>query len=480
MPETDTGNEILNLGQDFPPVPTEVWESAIAKDLKGADYEKKLVWRTEEGLAIRPYYRKEALAALDDQLRAAPGFYPFVRGTGRDWEIAQDGKPGPKAIRADLLHEAGAHAIQELGYGMAAGVERLAALTATLPVDTIAGQVEFVFAAGPSYFIEIAKLRAARILWSQVVTAFGGAEDSCAMRLHVRTPLRNKSLYDRYTNLLRVTTEALSAAVGGCDQLNIVPFGFDPHLALNVQRILKEESHLDAVADPAGGSYYIEALTDSIAREAWKLMQQVEAEGGYSQALDSGSIEKALAETRIARAKAYSGRRRALVGVNNYPDVAEKTPEVIPPDTETDFPLPQVRLAAPFEEIRRRTTEHALLTGRYPKVLLLKRGDVKMKGARSNFCFNFLGCAGFDIVEGEEYRNSNADLIVLCSSDAEYLALAQEVCPAVRVPVLVAGNPKDQIAALQAAGVQGFIHIFSDAIETLTQLQDKLGMRSIQ
>ena len=124
MPEVD---EILHLSADFPPVSTEEWEAAIARDLKGADYEKKLVWRTEEGLAIRPYYRKEALGGLGGQLLAAPGHFPFVRGTGRTWEIAQDAKAGPKAIRADLLHEAGAHAIQELGYGIAAGVERLAA-----------------------------------------------------------------------------------------------------------------------------------------------------------------------------------------------------------------------------------------------------------------------------------------------------------------------------------------------------------------
>jgi methylmalonyl-CoA mutase len=481
MPEVDGGFEILSLRADFPPVATATWEAAIAKDLKGADYEKKLVWRTEEGLAVRPYYRKEALDGLDGQLRTAPGLYPFVRGTGRSWEIAQDAKPGPKAIRADLLHEAGAHAIQELGYVIAAGVERLAALAAALPVDTIAGQIEFVFAVGPSYFIEIAKLRAARILWAQAVAAFGPSDDgACHMCLHVRTPRRNKSSYDRYTNLLRVTTEALSAVVGGCDQLTVAPFGFDPHLALNLQRILKEESHLDAVADPAGGSYYIEALTNSLAREAWKLLQQTEAEGGYAKALASGSIGKALAETRAARAKAYSGRRRALVGVNNYPNVKEKVPEAEIPAAEPASPLPQVRVAEPFEKIRQRTTQHARATGRYPKVLLLKRGDVKMKGARANFSLNFFGCAGFDLVEAEEYEGTDADLIVLCSSDPEYLAFAQEVCPRVKVPVLVAGNPKEQIEALQAAGVQGFIHIASDAIQTLTQWQDKLGMRTIQ
>jgi methylmalonyl-CoA mutase len=481
MPEADAGGEILNVGKEFPPVSTETWEAAILKDLKGADYEKKLVWRTEEGLAIRPYYRKEALAGLDAQVQTAPGHYPFVRGTGRSWEIAQDAKPKPGAIRADLLHEAGAHAIQELGYGIAAGVERLAELMAAEPVETAARRIEFVFAVGPSYFVEIAKLRAARMLWAQAVTAFGTQDaGACRMRLHARTPQRNKSAYDRYSNLLRVTTEALAGAVGGCDQLTVEPFGFDGHLALNVQRILKEEAHLDAVADPAGGSYYIEALTDSLAREGWKVLQQTEAAGGYAKALASGAIAKALAETRTARDKAYSGRRRALVGVNNYPNVTEKTPDAEIPAAEAAGGLPQVRVAAPYEKIRRRTTEHARAVGRYPKVLLLKRGDVKMKGARSNFCLNFLGCAGFDMVEAEEYEGTDADLIVLCSSDAEYLPFAQEVCGKVKAPVLVAGNPKEQIEALQAAGVQGFIHVFSDAIQTLTEWQDKLGMRSSQ
>jgi methylmalonyl-CoA mutase len=206
----------------------------------------------------------------------------------------------------------------------------------------------------------------------------------------------------------------------------------------------------------------------------------VEAEGGYAKALESGSIGKALAETRAVSDKAYSARRRALVGVNNYPSVAEKVPEAELPAPETATSLPQVRIAEPFERVRRRTAEHARVTGRYPKVLLLKRGDVKMKGARCNFCFNFFGCAGFDMVEAEEYAGTDADLIVLCSSDPEYLPFAQEVCANVKVPVLVAGNPKDQIEALQAAGVQGFIHVFSDAIQTLTQWQDKLGMRSTQ
>jgi methylmalonyl-CoA mutase len=472
MPDSAPGTDILNLCQEFPEVPTAAWEKAIAQDLKGADYDKKLVWRAEEGLAVKPYYRKENLAGLEGQLS--------VRRTDRGWETTADGKPGADAIRADLLHEAGAHAIQELGYAIAAGVELLAARTGSKPVDEAARDIEFVMAVGPSYFMEIAKLRAARLLWAQAVAAFGPKDAaSCVMRLHVRTPRRNKGLYDPYTNLLRATTEALSAVIGGCDQLTVEPFGFDDHLALNIQRILREESHVDAVADPAGGSYYIETLTDSIAREAWKLFQQVESEGGYSKAFASGSIEKALAASRAARDKAMSSRRRVLVGINNYPDLTEKQSEAtaLP---QLSSSLPQCRIAEPFEKIRQRTIEHALVTGHYPKVLLLLRGDVKMKGARANFCLNYFGCAAFDILQSEEYQGTDADLIILCSSDPEYLALAQEVCPKVKAPVLVAGNPKDQIAALQAAGVQGFVHVFSDAVETLTEWQDKLGMRSGQ
>ncbi|HWD00249.1 MAG TPA: methylmalonyl-CoA mutase family protein [Candidatus Sulfopaludibacter sp.] len=479
MSEDAAVAEILHLGADFPPVATAEWEAAIQKDLKGADYEKKLVWRTDEGIPVRPYYRRENLAGLGAQLEAAPGRYPYVRGNGRPWETRQEPYLRPTSIRADYLHESGAHAVQEIAYAVAEGVERLNTLALTVGVDLAASHVDFVFAVGSNYFFEIAKLRAARMVWAQAVAAFH-PEDAgcCSMHLHVRTSRLNKSVCDRYTNLLRVTTESMSAVIGGCDSLSVEPFGFSPQLALGVQRVLREEAHLDAVADPAGGSYYIEALTDTLARDGWRLFQAVEAEGGYARAVASGSIEKALAATRAARKKAVSSRRRTLVGVNNYPNLAEKTPEteaLVSPDSDT---FPAFRLAEPFEQIRARSARHAARTGRYPKVLLLKRGDLKMRMARANFSLNFLGCAGFDVVEAEQYQAAAADLIVLCSSDAEYLALAQEVCANISVPVLVAGNPKEQIEALQSAGVQGFIHIQSDAVQTLSEWQTRLGMEA--
>ncbi len=479
MPDDRTGTEILNLGQDFPPVPTAAWEAAIQKDLKGADYEKRLVWKSEEGIAVRPYYRSENLADLGAQIASLPGQFPFVRGDGKAYEIDQNTVPGADAVRADLLHEAGADAIQQLGITLADGVEKLTKLSSDRPVDIAAREIEFVFAVGSTYFFEIAKLRAARLIWAKAVAAFAPSDpDSCRMKLHVRTSFLNKSTCDPYTNVLRVTTEAMSAAIGGCETLTVPPFRFDDHLALGVQRVLAEEAHLNAVADPAGGSYYIEALTSALAREAWKLFQRIEADGGYTQALNAGWLAEEIAKSRTAREKAVSSRRKTLVGVNNYPDLNGKPLETAP-TTQTDTaPFPQFRLAEPFEKIRQRTARYAAETGHSPRVLLLKRGDVKMRTARANFALNFFGCAGFEIIESEEYADANADLLILCSSDPEYLPFAQEVCQKIKVPVIVAGNPKEQVDALKAAGVQGFIHIASDAVETLTDWQNRLGVKN--
>jgi methylmalonyl-CoA mutase len=434
----------LDLARDFPPVSTAEWEAAIHADLAGADYQKKLVWRTPEGIAVKPYFRREDLP---------PSVGP-VAAAENDWHI---GDPGPERaglIRADIFHNEGANAVQELAFAIAAGADRLAAGERDL---------SFVFAVGSNYFFEIAKLRAVRRLWAQVARAFGAPVST---HLHVRTATANKSLYDPYTNLLRVTTEALSAVLGGCDSLVVEPFEFSERLATNVQLLLKHEAHLDRVADPAAGSFYIEWLTDALAREAWKLFQQVESQGGFSQA--QAFIEREITTSRLAVEAAIASRRRTLVGVNNYPDLTEKS---INPDADVHF---RWRMAEPLERIRLRMERHAHATGHTPSVLLLTRGDAKMRIARATFCANFFGCGGFAIRESAQLEP--ADLVVLCSSDAEYLALAQEIVTQVQVPVIVAGNPKEQIDALKAAGVAGFVHIFSNLVDTLTEWQNKLGV----
>jgi methylmalonyl-CoA mutase len=439
------GVAALNLTAEFPAVLTETWEQTIIADLKGADYEKKLVWKTEEGLAVRPYYRAENLPAVLPPRRERAEWVEF------------EGAVPVDAIDGAVFHEAGATAVQELGYALAAASDRMA------EGQAVAG---LLFAVGSNYFFEIAKLRAARMLFARIAEAYGRPAE---VKIYAVTALSNKSIYDPYTNLLRATTESLSAVIGGCDALSVQPAGFAGRLANNVQLILREEAHMDKVADPAGGSYYVEALTDSLAREAWTLFRKVEAEGGFAKA--AASVDAAIAASRAAKEKAIASRRRVMVGVNNYPDIQEKELE-----HEGGISGVEWRLARAIEKIRLRTERHAAATGATPKVLLLKRGDLKMKGARGTFCQNFFGCGGFAIEESESYDGTGAALIVLCSSDGEYLDLAKEVCSKVSVPVAVAGNPKEQLEELKAAGVAGFVHVLSNMVETLNEWQDRLGI----
>jgi len=446
MPEASSCHEEqLRLLPDFPPVPTEEWEAAILADLKGADYEKKLVWKTPEGIAIRPCYRREHLPP-----------FAWRHCVARSWEISEEPVPAG-AVNGAVHHERGATAVQELAFVLAEASDRLAE---GRPPSGLA------FAVGSVYFMEIAKLRAARMLYARLAECYGA---SPGIRIHAVTALSNKSIYDPWTNLLRSTTEALSAVLGGADSLHVQAAGYPARLARNVQLILKEEAHLDKVADPAGGSWFIESLTASLAAEAWKLFQQVESLGGYARAQEF--VQAAIRSAREAKEKEFASRRRVMVGVNNYPDLSERRL-----DQAGSLEGAEWRLARPIEKIRLRTERYARRTGRTPKVLLLKRGDLKMKMARAQFCLNFFGCAGFEIEEADSLDGRQADLIVLCSSDPEYLDFARDVCPRVSVPVIVAGNPKEQIEALREAGVAGFVHIFSNIVETLAEWQDRLGI----
>ena len=474
MSDERAGAEHLNLRENFPAVPTDTWEDAIRSFLEGAP-ERELVWHSDQGLVVRPYYRSDALAGLQTQTSAIPGQFPFVRGPGREWKIDETGLMQGNSVRADLVLEAGGDSIQQLGIAIAEGVEKLTVLGETRSIDLAAREIQFVFGIGSTYFFEIAKLRAARMLWARVVEQFKPINlDSCGMNLHARTVRINKSFCDPHTNILRATTEAMAAGIGGCDSLTVEPFAFDRQIAINIQRVLAEEAHLNIVADPAGGSYYIEALTTSLARAAWTLFQRIEASGGYISSINWLAGE--IAQSRAARENDVSSRRRTLVGVNNYPNPAEEFLSKDSRERIAGGPFPQFRLAEPFEAIRERTARHTAKTGRTPKVLLLKRGDLSMRTARATFSLNLFGCAGFDIDQLEEYAETDADLIVLCSSDPEYLPLAEEVCATVKVPVVIAGNPQDHALTLKAAGIQGFVHTGSDAIEILTSWQDRLGL----
>ncbi len=576
-----------NLLQEFPPVSTQSWEEAIAKDLKGADYRRKLVWQTEEGFAVKPYYRAEDIRGLE-YLDTAPGDFPYARSarsTG-DWRIREEidavdpenanhaarsavaagaeeiafrkvaianasdlglllvnleeipvhfenagetllrllierlnGRQNPSpastgfdplgnldfaaevvatapsglvpfAIHGEEFEESGATAVVEVGFTLAAGVDFLAEMQArNVEVDRAAASIGFSFAMGANYFFQIAKLRAFRMAWARAVESFGGHRESARARIHARTSRWNETVYDPHVNILRGTTEAMSAVLGGADSISVAPFDecykapdeASRRLARNTQILLKREALLSRVADPGAGSYCLEVLTDFIAVEGWKTMQWIEAAGGYGKARADGQIARALELSLAAREKAVVTRRRIFTGTNQYANLHEKALDRI------DFSrLSGTRRGAQaYEQLRLRTERHAAGTGKCPRVLLAEIGDVKMRSARSNFAANFFGCAGFDIVtrrfdNSDEIAASDAELIVLCSSDPEYLALATELIEKLKAlgretPVLIAGNP-DSVEQLRAAGVADFVHIRRNPIEFLTAWQQKLGI----
>jgi methylmalonyl-CoA mutase len=375
--------------------------------------------------------------------------------------------------------------VQELAFALAEGVEITAQLTDRgFTAAEVAQALAFSFAIGPNFFLEIARLRAARTLWASAIAAFQpSAADSARMTICARTAHWNTTLYDPYVNVLRSTTEAMAAAIGGADALQVEAFDApyrEPdesslRLARNTQVILKHEAWLDRSVDAAGGSYYLENLTDSLAGEAWKLFQQIEAAGGFLSYSASGALERDIAKSRADRETAVASRRTTVVGTNQYPNLSER----VLPHLERADPAP--RPARVFEQIRLRTERYAARTGHTPRFLLLEAGDVKMRKARSGFITNFFGCAGFEIVVAETLTGP-ADAVVLCSSDAEYGALAPRVIQELRdagrtTPVIVAGNPIDSIEQLKQAGVADFVHVRRDAVEVLRAWQERLEVR---
>jgi methylmalonyl-CoA mutase len=261
----------LDLAAHFPAVPPEVWEAAIGQELKGRPRDT-LVWRPWDGFAIEPYYRDEHLEPIRYTLVHAPGEFPFTRGGLAPPEARDVWQPPDGAVRADLHHDEGATPVQQVARALAAGAQAVASAVARgRPIGEAARGVEFAFAVGSLYFIEIAKLRAARRCWAHVVSAFGPTDPAeTRMRMHVRTARGSRSGGDAYARLLCATTEAMAAMIGGADTLTVDSHGFDPRLAVNIPRILHHEAHLDTVADPAGGSYFVETLTHAIARAAWE------------------------------------------------------------------------------------------------------------------------------------------------------------------------------------------------------------------
>lgn len=412
--------------------------------------------------------------------------------------------PGLKCVQAGgtLFSNAGTGVVMELAGTLSLANEYMAALTARgITADEAASKIKFSFGIGPDYFPESAKLRAARMLWAIIVKGHKPkSESSSLMTVHSVTGRWNKTMYDPYVNMLRTQTEAMSAVMGGADSITVEPFDtvfgtpdeFSERIARNQQLLLKEESHLDMVADPGAGSYYIEKLTSLIAHEAWKLFVETEDEGGFLEAVKKGSIQKKISALQSVRKEDIAKRRGILLGTNQYPNLNEKhTPkadldkvfaEVQPAKGEVE-PITPSRGAIEFERLRIATEK----SGRRPLVFMLPIGNTAMRRARSQFSSNFFACAGYEVRDNKGFETpeegvnaaiaAGADIIVICGSDDEYAIVAPDIftLTAGRALVVVAGNPPCT-DDLRAAGMEYFISIRSNVLETLQMFSKKLGI----
>ncbi len=605
------------LFEQFPGVTYQEWRDKVVADLKGADFDKKLVWRTNEGFNVQPIYRAEDIAdlATTDSL---PGEFPYIRGTraSNDWLTRQEivekdpvkanaialdvltkgvtslgfkveeptadtiaallkdidiaavevnftccprkaldlakalcsyikannaedsfrgsidynplkpsfrhGKsldlpavvenakailaavaavPGLKVLAVDsvMLSDAGAYIYQELGYALAWGADWLTLLTeAGLGVDEVASRVKFNMGVSSNYFMELAKFRAARMMWAQIVAQYKpAAEDSTKMHVHAVTSRFNQTIYDAHVNLLRSQTETMSAALAGVDSITTVPFDtpyktpddFSERIARNQQFLLKEESHLDKVVDPAGGSYYVETLTVSIAAEAWKLFLASVGDGGFFALASEGKIQEAVNASNTKRHTDVARRKEILLGTNQYPNVSETAANKLGGAecsckcdcADTGHALRTARAASDFEALRL-ASEAA---SKRPKVFMLTIGNLAMRLARAQFSTNFFGCAGYEIIDNLGFDTveegidaalaKQADVVVLCSSDDEYETLAPAAFRYLngRAEFVVAGNPACT-EALKAEGINDFVHVRCNVLDTLRDFNARL------
>ncbi len=409
------------------------------------------------------------------------------------------------SINARDFHNSGSTISQVLGFALAQANEYLSELTnRNLSIDRVSNKIKFNFAVGSNYFMEIAKFRAARYLWANIVNEYHPvSKNSAKMLIHAETSLFNKTLFDQNVNMLRSTTESMSAILGNVNSLTVFPYdksfkedsNFSNRIARNIQILLREESFFDKVVDPAAGSYYIEKMTDEIIKDAWKIFLDIENRGGYIQCFLDNYIQDSISLVAQQRDMNISQRKEILVGTNQFPNQNEISedkdrPEVIVTnDLEINNldaqPLTLYRGAEAFEELRLRTERAGVKT---PKVFLFPFGKPAMSKIRATFSSNFFACAGFEIVDKfgfdtmedgvKECIKSEANIVVLCSSDEEYEETAIQLYDKLKdkAIVVIAGYPKEIIDKLKSAGLKNFIHMRSNVLEILNELQEEMGI----
>ncbi|MFI9748731.1 methylmalonyl-CoA mutase family protein [Streptomyces collinus] len=400
--------------------------------------------------------------------------------------LCAEGYPGLRALTVDALpyHEAGGSAAQELGCSLATAVAYLRELTgAGLSVEQACAQLEFRYAATADQFLTIAKLRAARRLWARVAEACGAPRAGAQLQHVVTSPVM-MTRRDPWVNMLRSTIATLAAGAGGADAVTVLPFdhalglpdAFARRIARNTSTILIEESHLARVIDPAGGSWYVERLTDELAHAGWEFFQRIERLGGQAAALRSGDLERDLAETWQARAGLLAKRREPITGVSEFPFLAEKPVVRASAPERRSGGLPRVRRDEAYEALRARSDAHLAATGSRPRVFLAALGPAAAHTARLTFASNLFQAGGIEPVTDGTFEESGAAEAVLCSSDALYAEQAEAAVRDLKAAgarhVFLAGRPGEY------PGVDAYVFAGCDAVAVLSATLDRMGVVS--
>jgi len=394
-----------------------------------------------------------------------------------------EGYPGVRALTVDALpyHEAGGSAAQELGCSLATGVAYLRDLTdAGLDIAQAAGQLEFRYAATADQFLTIAKLRAARRLWSRVTDVCRAPGTPAQLQHAVTSPVM-MTRRDPWVNMLRTTVATLAAGVAGADAVTVLPFddalglpdAFARRIARNTSTILIEESNLARVIDPAGGSWYVERLTDELAHAAWEFFQGIERDGGMRAVLRSGRLAGDLAETWSARSTKLAQRREPITGVSEFPHLAEKPVTRAPAPEPVSGGLPRVRRDEAYEALRARSDAHLAATGARPRVYLAALGSAAAHTARLTFAASLFQAGGIEPVTEGTFEDSGAAEVCLCSSDAVYEEQAASTAEALRA----AGAAHVSLAGRgEYPGIDTYVFAGCDAVAVLSAALDRMGV----
>ncbi len=409
-------------------------------------------------------------------------------------------------VNSSQFQNSGSNIVQELAFTLNVAVEYIDKLGELgIEPEKVIRNMEFSMSVGTDYFKEIAKLRALRVLFFKIAESYGLSNyDPGALQIHSTSSLWTKTVYDPYVNMLRNTTEAMSAVLGGCNSLTISPYNenfetpteLSKRIARNVSNILKEESYFDKVVDPSAGSYYIENVTNELVKSTWKLFTEIELSGGYISNFLSGTIQSKIKASRATRLNLVSQRREIFVGTNQYPN----TNEQVDPDNirNTIAEIGDIEVlksengAKELETLRLATDGFSKKIGKRPKAYLALIGDnLAMRTARAQFSSGFIGCGGFEIIDGTVTQTTekaisnaleqNAEITVICGSDEDYAKIGIEFVEKFRSTnkegiLVIAGYPKDSLEDLSKAGVDSFIHMKTDLISTLKSFQQKLNI----